>query len=128
MDKQFSRRKFIQQSVLFGGTAVAAGLLLAGCGSGTAANEKKKNDSLPDSDQNNAAGSNENKPDVVTEADLQKRKQLGYVDKSPMPDSHCSNCALYILPKDGKEKGGCQLFKGEVEAGGYCTYWAAPQQ
>ena len=52
--------------------------------------------------------------------DSQKRKQLGYVDKTPIPESHCSNCGLY-LPKEG----GCQLFKGPVNANGYCTYWVA---
>lgn len=127
MNQQFSRRKFILQSILSAGTAVAAGLLFVGCGSGTASDEKKESKSSEGGENNKAPG-NENKSDVVTESDLQKRKQLGYVEKSPLPESHCSNCALYILPKEGKEKGGCQLFKGEVEPGGYCTYWAPPQQ
>lgn len=59
----------------------------------------------------------------VTEVDRQARKKLGYVDKSPLPDSHCLNCQLF-LPMKSVPCGKCQLFKGPVKNDGYCTYWA----
>ncbi|OIN60863.1 high-potential iron-sulfur protein [Arsenicibacter rosenii] len=63
----------------------------------------------------------------VPENDLKTRKKLGYVDQSPMAESKCGNCNLWLPPKDGKPCGGCMLFKGPVRTEGYCTYWA-PQQ
>jgi hypothetical protein len=60
----------------------------------------------------------------VSAEDLDKRKKLAYVIKSPIPDSHCSNCALHLPPAKGKTCGGCLLFKGPVRDEGYCAYWA----
>lgn len=60
----------------------------------------------------------------ISESELAKREQLGYVKKSPIPESVCSNCQLYIPPKTDKDCGGCMLFKGPVYADAYCTYWA----
>lgn len=60
----------------------------------------------------------------VSETDLANRKRLAYVKQSPIPDSHCSNCALHIPQAPGKSCGGCMLFKGPVRPEGYCAYWA----
>lgn len=60
----------------------------------------------------------------VSPGEVDKRKKLAYVNKSPIPDSRCGNCSLYVPPADGKACGGCMLFKGPVRAEGYCTYWA----
>lgn len=60
----------------------------------------------------------------VSPGEIEKRKKLAYVNKSPLADSRCGNCSLYVPPADGKPCGGCMLFKGPVRAGGYCTYWA----
>lgn len=60
----------------------------------------------------------------ISEGELAKRDQLGYVDKTPIPDNYCSNCQLYIPPKTEDACGGCMLFEGPVYADAYCTYWA----
>jgi hypothetical protein len=60
----------------------------------------------------------------VAPGEIDKRKKLAYVTKSPIPDSRCGNCSLYIPPAKDKACGGCMLFKGPVRAEGYCTYWA----
>ena len=60
----------------------------------------------------------------VSADEVAKRKKLAYVNKTPIPDSHCSNCALYLPPAKDKPCGGCMLFKGPVRAEGYCAYWA----
>ena len=60
----------------------------------------------------------------VSEQDLTLRKKLAYVSESPIQDNQCNNCNLYLPPTADKKCGGCMLFKGPVEAEGYCTYWA----
>ncbi|GAB3939146.1 high-potential iron-sulfur protein [Larkinella terrae] len=60
----------------------------------------------------------------VSEGDLKKRKELGYVTKSPVPEKTCNSCNLWLPPAPGKECGGCMLFKGPVYANAHCTYWA----
>ena len=60
----------------------------------------------------------------VPENDLALRKSFAYVESSPVPDSRCDNCKLWLPPKEGQECGGCLLFKGPVYAAGHCTYWA----
>ncbi|MBE9461501.1 high-potential iron-sulfur protein [Dyadobacter subterraneus] len=60
----------------------------------------------------------------VSETELKKRQQLGYVKQSPSTESYCSNCQLWLPPKESKDCGNCQIFKGPVLAQGYCTYWA----
>ncbi|SKB30613.1 high-potential iron-sulfur protein [Daejeonella lutea] len=60
----------------------------------------------------------------VSAEEIEKRKKLAYVTKTPIPDSHCSNCTLYLPPAKDKPCGGCMLFKGPVRPEGYCAYWA----
>lgn len=60
----------------------------------------------------------------ISAEEIEKRKKLAYVNKTPIPDSHCSNCTLYIPPAKDKPCGGCMLFKGPVRPEGYCAYWA----
>ncbi len=63
--------------------------------------------------------------DALTPEELQPRQALGYVDNTPDPAQHCSNCRFYNAPAGGAACGGCQLFKGPVAPGGYCNSWAA---
>lgn len=102
MNKHFSRRKFF--------TISGFGIFLASC-DGTQGSSEKKTDPCSDFSE-------------VSEAELKKRQQLGYVQKSPSTESHCSNCQLWLPRKDTKDCGNCQIFKGPVLAEGYCTYWA----
>ena len=60
----------------------------------------------------------------VSEAELAKRKSFGYVSETPIADNQCSNCNLYLPPKEAQACGKCILFEGPVKARGYCTYWA----
>lgn len=60
----------------------------------------------------------------LSESELAKREQLGYVETSPIPESVCGNCQLYIPSNTDKDCGGCLLFKGPVYEEAYCTYWA----
>jgi len=60
----------------------------------------------------------------VSEAERTKRKSFGYVSKTPIADNQCSNCNLYLPPKEAQACGKCILFEGPVQSEGYCTYWA----
>ncbi len=60
----------------------------------------------------------------LTDDDLQIRKRFGYVEVSPIEESNCLNCNLWLPAKDEVKCGGCQLFAGPVQDLGYCTYWA----
>ena len=118
-----TRKDFLKKVIYTGGTALIAGFLVSSCNDDTKpvkAGETNSSEPPPAATANPA-------DTVLTEADLEKRKQLGYVSKTPMPESHCGNCALYLKPTDEIKFGRCQLFKGKVEENGYCTYWAAIQ-
>ena len=116
-----TRRDFLQQLFVTGGSIATLGLLLTACGNSADTEKAKTKPEIDSAKKPVDDGS-------VTEADLAKRQQLGYVEHTPMEDSYCANCALYLAPTDERKFPGCQLFKGEVNPNGYCTYWAAPQQ
>lgn len=115
LDQMCSRKKFIRKCLYFGSAVLSSGLFLSGC--------KSKKSDQGDTEQVVSRDSC-NDLSGVSENEIEKRKKFGYVMESPIPDSHCSNCNLYIPPGADKECGGCMLFKGPVCASGYCTYWA----
>lgn len=114
--ENYSRRGFISKGI----APVLAGvaLLAMACG------DKK------DGQTDKPAQETTNKTDdcedfsALAEKDLEARKKLGYVKESPIQDSKCGNCQLWLPPKEGKNCGNCQLFKGPVHTAAYCTYWA----
>lgn len=63
----------------------------------------------------------------VSQSELEKRKTFAYVDKSPVPDHFCGNCALFVPKADNQTCGECMLFKGPVRAVGHCIQWAAKE-
>lgn len=60
----------------------------------------------------------------LDDAEVNKRKTLGYLEETPITDNTCGNCQLYLPAQQNKKCGGCQLFKGPVLENAYCTYWA----
>ncbi len=144
-NKLYSRRKFITKYI-YAGSFLVGGAAILGCGSMTTLAQVKP--PVPPEGSGQAPGENpqpaaqdtvktvkaqdvkavqKNPCDDMTgvsPAEIEKRKKLAYVNKSPIPDSTCSNCALYMPPAEGKACGGCLLFKGPVRAEGYCAYWA----
>ena len=111
-----NRRMFIRDLLHSSTTLFSTGLFLTGCGRGKS-NEKMEPD---------AGASNDPCSDLsgVSENDLELRTKFAYVKESPIVDNQCSNCNLYLPPKEGGACGGCLLFKGPVYPSGYCTYWA----
>nr|WP_295930540.1 high-potential iron-sulfur protein [uncultured Dyadobacter sp.] len=108
-----NRRAFLQNCLSAG--ALAVGGMLAQCTSSKKVPVTKAVDTkaVPCSDLTD-----------VDPTDVEKRKSLGYTNQSPLPDSQCDNCKLWVPAKEGQECGGCLLFAGPVNPGGHCTYWA----
>ncbi|MBX2816614.1 MAG: high-potential iron-sulfur protein [Saprospiraceae bacterium] len=46
------------------------------------------------------------------------------MEVSPLEESSCQNCNLWLPSQNDLPCGGCTLFAGPVAAEGYCTYWA----
>jgi len=110
-----NRRAFLQKCLKSSLALSAGSLWMAGCRS---ARKNVANTSSP------AAGNPCEDLTGVSPVDVEKRKALGYVSLSPMPDKQCDGCKLWIPVAEGKECGGCLLFTGPVAPEGNCTYWA----
>ena len=111
-----SRRKFTIEAARRAGALLTILLVVSNC------RERKVEDR-----QGEASGDTQNPcGDLsgVAENDLELRRKFAYVKESPIADSHCNNCNLYLPPKADSVFGSCLLFKGPVEPSGYCTYWA----
>ncbi|MFA6946624.1 MAG: high-potential iron-sulfur protein [Pedobacter sp.] len=121
-ENKYSRRKFIGKYMFAGSVALGTGILIAGSSFRTMAKggDSKQQPKTPQPEQKNPCDDLTG----VSAEEVAKRKKLAYVNKTPIPDSHCSNCALYLPPGKDKPCGGCILFKGPVRAEGYCAYWA----
>ncbi|MGN6510941.1 MAG: high-potential iron-sulfur protein [Chitinophaga sp.] len=109
-----TRREFIKYA--FGASGMLlGGVFFAGCGGGQKSPDREDAKKQPASCSDLSGVSKEEK---------EKRKKLGYVEETPIPDSKCGNCKLYLPPGEHETCGSCSLFKGPVEENGYCTYYA----
>ena len=115
MFKIYSRRKFIHHSLYVSTVFLGGGWVLSGCDTKKTAQKEEENAPPVDPCEDFSG---------VSESELQKREQFGYVKESPIADNQCSNCNLWIPPAAGKDCGGCMLFQGPVYTEAYCTYWA----
>jgi hypothetical protein len=116
----FTNRRLFVRNCLAWGTAAMGGGVLAACAGAQKTPVTKTEISKADT----AAADPCSDLTGVDPTDVQKRKSLGYTNKSPLPDSQCDNCKLWVPAKEGKECGGCLLFTGPVNPEGHCTYWA----
>lgn len=121
-EQKYSRRRFIGKYILASSVAIGTVILVAGSSVSSMAKEGDSNQQpkVPQPAQKNPCDDLTG----VSAEEVAKRKKLAYVNKTPIPDSHCSNCALYLPAAKDKPCGGCMLFKGPVRAEGYCAYWA----
>jgi hypothetical protein len=127
-DNKYSRRNFLHKYLKAGSLFAGAGIILSytslnavakGLSQATSSNQQSPKKAAQPVQKNPC----DDLTGVSTE-EIVKRKKLAYVNKTPIPDSHCSNCTLHIPPSKDKPCGGCMLFKGPVRPDGYCAYWA----
>ncbi len=127
-DNKYSRRNFLFKYLKAGSLLAGAGLVISYTSLSSVAKELAQSDSSDQQPPKKAAQPVQKNPcdnlTGVSAEEIEKRKKLAYVTKTPIPDSHCSNCTLYIPAGKDKPCGGCMLFKGPVRPDGYCAYWA----
>ncbi|WP_018616958.1 high-potential iron-sulfur protein [Segetibacter koreensis] len=119
-NKEYSRRKFISKCIGSSSIFMAGGaLIFSSCDSNKSNPADKKQTSATNfcDDLSN-----------VSKSELEKRKTFAYVDRSPLPDRSCGNCALFVPKTDNQSCGECMLFKGPVRAAGHCIQWASKEQ
>jgi hypothetical protein len=114
MAKNISRKKFIKNIsfsgvILFGGST-----LLSAC--------RGKDNSQP-GQSTNKANSPCSDTSGLTDAELATRTSNEYMLASPYNDKMCGTCNLFIMPKEGKPCGSCQVVKGPISPQGYCRLW-----
>lgn len=61
----------------------------------------------------------------LAETDIELRKTLEYVDRSPVEGSTCERCVQWVPAQDRGKCGGCKVMKGPVHPQGYCKVFAA---
>jgi hypothetical protein len=125
-DKELSRRNFLMRSAVLGSAALGSGALLAACGGGAEEAAPVMEEAPADEAMaGEEAAVSCNDLTGLTDAEIEMRNTLQYVDVSEFPDKVCDNCQLYIVPEEGAVCGGCQIIKGPVAPKGYCASWAA---
>lgn len=119
-DETYSRKEFITKLFLMTGTIFSGSIFaLSGCNSKKTSSKKNGKASKSKTALTNPCDDLSN----VSKEEIEKRKNLGYVKKSTVAGSNCSNCQLYLAPKEGEKCGGCLLFDGPVRAEGYCMQY-----
>ncbi len=114
MEKNITRKNFLKKISIGGVLIIGGGTLISACGD---SNEKQqeqlsKNANLPCSDVSG-----------LTDSELATRTSNDYTSASPYNDKFCGTCNLFIMPKEGKQCGSCQVVKGPISPQGYCKLW-----
>ena len=120
-----SRRAFLQKLTALGTAGVVTPVVLAACGGGEGggAGETPEGGGTAATD----AGFSCTDTSGLTDAQIQQRQNVNYVDDSPNPEQVCSNCQLFTQPEAGAQCGGCQVVPGPIHPEGYCDLWVAAQ-
>ncbi len=105
MNERLSRRTF-GKIVAGAGAAAAGAALLVACGKSQPA----------------AAPFTCTDTTGLDEAGIGTRIDNEYVDHTPIPAKHCTNCVLFV---PATACGTCQVVKGPIHPEGYCKLWAA---
>lgn len=106
-DNRISRRVYLK-TIAAGAAAAGSVVLFAGC------DEGKEELTCTDTSS-------------LTQAQIQQRKTLQYVDDSPHENKTCDNCQLFKPPQKPNTCGGCQVVPGPVHPKGYCNSWVEKQ-
>ena len=61
----------------------------------------------------------------LSAADVELRKTLEYVDRSPIVAQTCEKCQQWIEPPSPDQCGGCKVLKGPVHPHGHCKVFVA---
>jgi hypothetical protein len=109
-----NRKEFLQYCLSLGITVAGSQMFFQGC------NQKSENEASSDPVQ--ATDPCEDLS-MLSEEQLEVRKNFEYVNKTPYPEKRCDNCSLWIAPEEGEKCGGCQIMDGPIKAEAYCNAW-----
>ena len=65
--------------------------------------------------------------EALSVADRTTRQAVNYVDQAPDANKTCANCRFFQQPAVTLVCGGCEVVKGPIAPGGYCTTWVAQE-
>ena len=116
-NEEYSRRKFINKWLSFGGMFFGGAIILSSCNSNRSGKEQKENQHKSENPCDDLSN--------VSAEEIEKRGKFGYVKKSTDPERVCGNCGLHIPSLSEKGCGGCMLFKGPVYPEGSCIQFVA---
>jgi hypothetical protein len=122
-------RKDFLKSIALG--ALSSSVLLTACGGGntpqqnTTTTPEATPNPTPAAPEASASSANCNDLSGLTEAEINARNSVGYVEKTEDSAKNCGNCRFYQPGTQANGCGGCQLFKGPVNEGGNCKSWFA---
>ncbi len=119
-----SRRDFLQKLAALGTAGVITPAVLSACGGGDGAEAGATQAQNGDTAEANFSCTDTS---GLTDAQIQQRESVNYVDESPNPEQLCSNCQLYTEPEEGAQCGGCQVVPGPIHPDGWCDLWVAQQ-
>lgn len=128
--KEVTRRAFLMRASTLGLAAIGSSAILSACGGGDkgggSATTAETPAAAPETTEA-AEAMAEGCGDLsgLTDAEIQMRETLVYVDESSVADKTCSNCQLYEDAPAGSACGGCQIIKGPIAPEGYCNSWVA---
>ena len=122
----YSRRLFLQRTLVIGAAGLIAPGLLAACGNGNATERNEAETGPTDKTAPGAAASGkcEGSADLPA-GDVAARQAVNYVDESPEAEKFCANCRFFKQPAADAVCGGCEIVKGPIAAEGYCSAWVA---
>lgn len=104
MSERFARREALRRLVVLS-AAAATPAWLVGC--------SKKNEKPSCNDVTGLA------PDDVT----MRNVTAAYVDQTPDPTKHCSNCVQWVPGPSPTACGGCKVVKGPINPDGWCKLY-----
>lgn len=114
MSEKITRKEFLKAIAAMGLSAAGISAFIQSCG-GSGENKKIAESNFTCNDLTG-----------LSQADIQTRQNLKYIDRTTFEDKYCSNCNFWIPPQGGQTKcGACKVVKGPIHPNGYCISWMA---
>lgn len=141
--KKMDRKDFIKKAGFLSITTLSGSALLSACGGGGSESASSTTENQSPPQENSAEPMTESAPaqqspvqaadcseynQNLTEADMQTRQALQYVEQTENPEQNCKNCRFWVEEKFDGPCGGCQLIaNGAVTPQGWCASWVAKE-
>jgi len=131
-----NRKSFIQKAGTLSLITISGSTLLTSCGGGTQESGTELENTGTPTEEPPVEEAAPAQADVdcseynqdLTQADMNTRQALNYVEQTEIPEQNCKNCRFWQEEKFDGPCGGCQLISnGAVNPQGWCQSWVAQQ-